>query len=353
MSISGGIPATDERALLALARGGDEGAFATLIAGRRSELHAHCYRMLGSVHDAEDAFQETMLRAWRALPRFEERSSFRSWLYTIATNTCLSAIEKRPKRVLPVDYGPAHDPNDPMAEPLVESAWVEPYPDEALGLEDGLTAPEATIEQRESVELAFVAALQMLPGNQRAALILREVLGFSAAETAEALETTAAAVNSALQRARKQLDDRLPERSQQATLRSLGDARVRAIASYYAAALERGDTEAVLGMVSEDMAWAMPPTPTWYRGHEAIRTFLETGPNTVVWRHRVTRANGQLAIAGYIWDEDREVYGGFVIDVLTLREDGQITEVDAFLDSAWLKRFGLPGDLPADTAATD
>ena len=146
--------------------------------------------MLGSVHDAEDALQEALLRAWRGLPGFEGRSSLRSWLYTIATNTCLNAIEQRPKRVLPIDYGPAADPHDGPGEPLVESVWVEPYPDERLGLEDGFAAPEARYEQRESVELAFVAALQHLPANQRAVLILREVLGFSAREVAETLETT-------------------------------------------------------------------------------------------------------------------------------------------------------------------
>jgi RNA polymerase sigma-70 factor (ECF subfamily) len=178
-------------------------------------------------------------------------------------------------------------------------------------------------------------------------------MGFSAAETAEALETTTAAVNSALQRARKQLDERLPERSQQATLRSLGDERVREIATDYASALERGDTEAVLALVSDDITWAMPPTPTWYRGREEIRRFIEVGPNSVRWRHRFTRANGQLAVAGYIWDEEREVYEGFVIDVVTLREDGLVGSVDAFIDSAWLRRFGLPEELPADTPPTD
>ena len=169
----------------------------------RSELLAHCYRMLGSVHDAEDALQDALLRAWRGLARFEGRSSLRSWLYRIATNTCLDLIAKRPKRVLPVDYGPPRDPHDGPLIPLAESVWVEPFPDEALGLEDGYAAPEARYEQRESVELAFIAALQHLPPNQRAALILREVLGFSAREVAEILDTTTASVNSALQRARK------------------------------------------------------------------------------------------------------------------------------------------------------
>src|SRR5438876_8470046 len=174
-----------ERELLKAARGGDEGAYSRLVEPHRTELHAHCYRMLGSVHDAEDALQDALLRAWRGLSKFEGRSSLRSWLYTIATNTSLNVIEKRPKRVLPIDYGPPADPHQGPGEPIVESVWVEPYPDDKLGLEDGFAAPEARYEQRESIELAFVAALQNLPPNQRAVLLLREVLGFSAREVAE------------------------------------------------------------------------------------------------------------------------------------------------------------------------
>src|SRR5256714_3880072 len=207
-----------ERELLAAARGGDEDAYGRLVEPHRAELHAHCYRMLGSLHDAEDALQEALLRAWRGLPRFEGRSSLRSWLYTIATNSCLNAIERRPKCVLPVDYGPASDPHPTPGEPLVDAVWVEPYPDDKLGLEDGFAGPDARYEQRESVELAFVAALQHLPANQRAALILREVLGFSAREVAEPLETTVASVHSALQRARDAVDQRLPDQHQLATM---------------------------------------------------------------------------------------------------------------------------------------
>src|SRR5918996_6234051 len=183
-------PTARERQLLEAARGGDEDAFGRLVELYRAELHAHCYRMLGSVHDAEDALQDALLRAWRGLPRFEGRSSARSWLYRIATNACLDVIARRPKRVLPIDYGAATDPERGPGEPITESVWLEPYPDERLGLEDGYAAPEATYEQRESVELAFVAALQHLPPRQRAVLILREVLGFSAREVAESLETT-------------------------------------------------------------------------------------------------------------------------------------------------------------------
>src|SRR5215212_5519899 len=188
-------------ALLGAARSGDEDAYARLIAPYRGELHAHCYRMLGSVHDADDALQDALLRAWRALGRFEGRSSLRSWLYRIATNTCLDLIARRQKRMLPIDHGAAADPHADPGEPIVESIWLEPYRDERLGVEDGFAAPEARYERREGVELAFIAALQHLPATQRAVLVLREVLGFSAAEVAETLDTTTASVNSALQRA--------------------------------------------------------------------------------------------------------------------------------------------------------
>src|SRR5438309_6085496 len=238
-----------ERDLLESARGGDQGAYRDLVEPHRSELHAHCYRMLGSLHDAEDALQDALLRARRGLPKFEGRSSLRSWLYTIATNTCLNAIARRPKRVLPIDYAPASDPHECPGEPVVESVWVEPYPDETLGLEYGFASPEARYEQREAVELAFVAALQNLPPNQRAVLLLREVLGFSAREVAEMVETTTASVNSALQRARKTVDDRLPEQSQQATLRSLGDEGLREVVDRYVDAWQRGDVDAVVGML--------------------------------------------------------------------------------------------------------
>jgi RNA polymerase sigma-70 factor, ECF subfamily len=321
-----------ERELLAAARGGDESAYARLLDAYSGELHAHCYRMLGSVHDAEDALQEASLRAWRGLPRFEGRSSLRSWLYTIATNTCLNQIARRPKRVLPVDYGPPTDPHAGPGEPLVESAWVEPYPDERLGLEDGYAAPEARYEQRESVELAFIAALQHLPANQRAVLILREVLGFSAKETAETLQTTVASVNSALQRARAAVDERLPDQTQQATLRALGDDRAREIVQTYVDAWERDDIDTVVAMLTEDASFAMPPLRSWFRGREGIRPFLAGWPLSGAWRwrHVATRANGQPALAFYSWDEDEQAYLPFALNVLTLRGD-RISDVTAFV----------------------
>jgi RNA polymerase sigma-70 factor, ECF subfamily len=321
-----------EQELLEAARGGDETAFRGLVEPHRGELHAHCYRMLASVHDAEDAHQEALLRAWRGLGRFEGRSSLRSWLYKIATNTCLDAIGKRPKRALPTEYPPA-DPSEGPGEPLVESVWVEPYADGALGLEDGFAAPEARYEQRESVELAFIAALQHLPATQRAALILREVLGFSAREAAETLETTTASVNSALQRARSSIDERLPEQSQQATLRALDDDEITELVESYVEAWERNDVEAVVSMLSEEAAFAMPPLQTWFRGRELITTFLAGWPlsGTWDWRALRVRANGQEALAFYSWDPESEAYRRFALNVLTLDSDGKIAEVDAFL----------------------
>jgi RNA polymerase sigma-70 factor (ECF subfamily) len=324
--------AAQERGLLEAARRGDENAFGRLVEPYRPELQAHCYRMLGSVHDAEDALQEVLLRAWRGLARFEGRSSLRSWLYTIATNTSLNLIERRPKRVLPIDYGPATDPHSGPGEPVVESVWVEPYPDEKLGVEDGFAAPEARYEQRESVELAFVAALQHLPATQRAVLILREVLGFSASEVAQSLETTVASVNSALQRARKTVEERLPEQSQQATLRALGDDRVSEIVESYVDAWQRGDVETVVSMLAEDATFAMPPLASWFGGREEIAIFLAGWPLSGLWDWQTVRAraNGQEAIAFYTWDQDAESYLPFALNVLTLRGD-RISDVVAFV----------------------
>jgi RNA polymerase sigma-70 factor (ECF subfamily) len=329
-------PATArERELLQTARRGDDDAYRRLVEPHRPELHAHCYRMLGSVQDAEDALQEELLRAWRGLPRFEGRSSLRSWLYTIATNTCLNLISRRPKRVLPIDYGPAADPHEGPGEPVVESVWLEPYPDERLGLEDGFAAPDARYERRESVELAFVAVLQHLPATQRAVLILREVLGFSAREVAESLDTTVASVNSALQRARRAVEDRLPERSQQATLRSLGDRRLTEIVDGYVDAWERGDVDEVVSRLAQDATFAMPPLRTWYRGRDALATFLAGWPLSGAWRWRVIRAhaNGQPALAFYGWDEERRSYLPFALSVLTLR-GREISDMTAFVARA-------------------
>ncbi|HEX7297958.1 MAG TPA: sigma-70 family RNA polymerase sigma factor [Solirubrobacteraceae bacterium] len=331
MSGATGTPAL-ERELLGAAQRGDEGAYRRLVEPHRRELHAHSYRMLGSVHDAEDALQDALLRAWRGLSRFDGRGSLRAWLYKIATNTCLDMIARRPKRVLPVDHGPAADPSEGPGEPLVESVWVEPYPDEKLGIEDGFAAPEARYEQRESLELAFIAALQHLPARQRAVLILREVLGYSAQEVADLLETTVASVNSALQRARAAAEDRLPERSQQATLRALGDQALAEIVDGYVEAWQRGDIEAVVSMLTEDATFAMPPLATWFGGRDAIAAFLAGWPLSGLWRWRPVqvRANGQVALAFYSWDDDDEAFRPFALNVFTLRGD-RISDITAFI----------------------
>jgi RNA polymerase sigma-70 factor, ECF subfamily len=333
-----------EQELLAEARGGDDDAFARLVGPYRAELSAHCYRMLGSMHDAEDALQESLLRAWRGLARFEGRSSLRSWLYTIATNACLRAIERRPKRVLPIDYGPAAaDPHAAPAPPLTEAVWIEPYPDEELHLADGRAGPDARYEQREGVELAFIAALQHLPAQQRAVLILRDVLGFTGAEVAETLDTNPDAVYSALQRAHRTVEQRLPEQSQQATLRALGDKGLREIVEGYVDAWERHDVDALAAKLAEDAALTMPPTPTWYRGRDAVASFLRERPFADRYRWRVvpTQANSQPAFGHYLWDDEAQAFMAREVAVLTL-DGARIGELTVFRDPDLLERFGLP-----------
>ena len=298
--------------------------------------------MLGSLHDAEDALQETFLRAWRGRASFEGRSSTLSWLYSIATNVCLTAISRRPKRVLPIDYGPATEPNAEVGAPLVESIWLDPYPDDAVGLEDGYASTDARYEQREAVELAFIAALQLLPARQRAVLILREVLGFSAAEVSESLGTTIASVNSALQRARKTVEQRLPERSQQSTLRALGDERVRSLVEAYVEAWAQGDVDAVRDLLVEDAVFSMPPWSSWWRGGETIAGFAEQAAQLCAASRTIrTRANGQQAIAYFHLEDETGAWKAAAIDVLTF-EGEKIKEITAFVDPELFPGFGLP-----------
>ena len=250
------------------------------------------------------------------------------------------------KRVLPIDYGPALGPGDDESElPQAASVWIEPYPDETLGIADGAAAPDARYERRESLELAFIAALQHLPPRQRTALILRDVLGFSAKEAAESLETTVPSVNGALRRARRTVDDRLPARSQQATLRMLGDGRLREIVERFADAFEHGEIDAILAMLAEDATFGMPPYPGWCRGRAAIANswLMPAGPPPRL-RYVPARANGQLALGAYQLDHERGAYLPLALDVLTLRGD-LIADVTAFRTPTIFPRFGLPGQI--------
>lgn len=325
--------------LLAAARAGNQEAFGRLVGPLREKLHAHCYRMLGSVHDADDAVQDTLDRAWRGLGRFEDRGSIWPWLYKIATNRSLTLLERRGRRELPTDLSPER-------APVVEAVWLEPYPDRLLTWTAELT-PEQRVVARESVELAFVAALQHLSPSQRAALLLRDVLGYGANEAADLLETTVAAVNSSLQRARKAVAGLLPDTTQHQMLTTLGEATVREVAQRYMAAWEAGDVDAIVAMLTEDAKYSMPPLLAWYAGHDGIRGFLVKGPLKQRWRFLPTRASGHLAFGTYMWDDDSAVYAAAGLDVLVLRGT-RVAEVVSFLDADF-STFGLPAQLPQPT----
>ncbi|GAA1407093.1 sigma-70 family RNA polymerase sigma factor [Catellatospora coxensis] len=330
---------------LAAARAGDDAAFTRLVEPLRAELHAHCYRMLGSAHDADDALQDALLRAWRGLAGFAGRGSLRAWLYTVATRTCLDLVEARGRRAMPMDLGPSSAHAVLGETPLTDVAWLGPYAGAGLG--SGPAGPGARYEQREAVELAFVAALQHLPGNQRAALLLFEVLGFSVAEIAAIMDTSTTSVNSALARARRIVAEKSPSPSQQQTLRKIGDARVREVVSRFAQALERGDADALITLLVEDVTWSMPPLPHWYHGRAAVMDFVVRVPLTSCgsWRHLPVDANGQPAVAAYLRPEPTGEHLPWSVNVLTLRDD-RIAEVTAFVGAAHFPLFGLPASLP-------
>ena len=298
--------------------------FATAADPFRRELLAHCYRMLGSLHDAEDLVQETYLRAWKAYGQFEGRSSVRTWLYRIATNVCLTALDTRTKRPLPFGLGSSASEQDPLTQDH-EIPWLEPFP----------TDPAAIVTERESTRLAFVAALQHLPPRQRAVLILRDVLRMSAAETADELDMTVAAVNSALQRAHAQLKDLTEEQvTEPADAKPLLDRWVKAF--------EAKDIPAIIGMFAEDVVWEMPPYPQWYQGPRMVAWHLENQCPAVPHGAKMlpTEANGQPAYGLYLRADDG-VFRPFNLQVLEVAND-RITHVSSFFDLSLFPRFGLP-----------
>jgi len=317
--------------------------FARLTDPFRAELLAHCYRMLGSVHDAEDQVQETLLRAWRSFGQFEGRSSLRTWLYRIATNACLRAIETRGRRPLPSGLGaPGEHPEGPLAAATPEVPWLQPIPDALLRPESA--DPAAVTASRTNVRLAFIAALQYLPPRQRAVLILRDVLGWRAAEVAELLGTTTTATNSALQRARAQLEQAAPDQDE---IREPADPGDLALLNRYAAAFQNADIAALTELLHDDAVLEMPPMPAWFAGREHVGLFLRThllrqpGEFTMI----PTAANGQPALAAYRRGRDG-VYRANGIEMLTFT-GSRIARIVVFLDPGLFASFGLACELPS------
>jgi RNA polymerase sigma-70 factor (TIGR02960 family) len=331
-------------AQLARARAGDEAAFREVTEPHRRELQVHCYRILGSLQDAEDLVQETLLAAWRGLEAFEGRSSVRAWLYRIATNLCLNALRARSRR--PQQRQTMADTPTPTRR--TEPIWLEPYPDVLLDeIPDRSPGPAARYEAKESIELAFIAALQGLPPSQRAALVLRDVLGFRTTEVAAMLDTSEASIKGALQRARAALGARLPAADRERAPRP-NSAREHQLAGRFADAVESGDTDEVVALLTDDALLTMPPQPLEYQGHEAIGAFLRYRAELRGAALRVvpTRANTQPAFGCYLPDPHAAIARPYGLIVLTLEGDA-IAAITWFADTGVFRHFGLPRTLPS------
>lgn len=329
----------EETTYLNAARSGDQEAFAQLVEPYRKQLLVHCYRILGSFEDAEDMLQETLVRVWKRLDSFEGRSSLRAWLYKIATNASLDALDSRRVRGLPKELYRRGDPTQPLPAP-VQANWVEPLPDEWIDGQPDIY-PEARYEVRESITLAFVAALQKLPGRQRAVILLCDVMGWSSNEAAEILDMTTAAVNSALQRAR----ETLKHSARKSTPVHLNE-NLSALLARYVAAWETADSAALIAVLREDVALTMPPLPVWFGGHADVKAFLDgflfqsADPFKV--KLEAVRFNGSPAFATYQMDESG-VYRAAALQILTI-EDGLISEINDYLtfDGQLFSNLGLP-----------
>jgi RNA polymerase sigma-70 factor, ECF subfamily len=328
------------------ARDGDHEAFASLVEPFRRELRAHCYRLSGSIHDADDLVQESLLRVWRSLKSFEGRSSLRTWLYKVATSACLDALDKRPQRALPMDVSPAVSADVPIAPPRLEPVWIGPWL-AMNGDEGGLSSPEARYTLRESVTLAFLVALQLLPPKQRAVLLLRDVLGWQASECAELLGLSVTAVNSALQRARETIDRRAPALRDASPV--VNDERTAMLLARYVAAWETADVDALVSLLREDATLAMPPLPQWLQGAQDIGRSL--GAMVLVpgssgdYRLVPTHANSRPAFATYRRDEAGGAHTALSIQLVEVA-DGRIVSIVAFLDPSLFGKFDLPMTFP-------
>jgi RNA polymerase sigma-70 factor (ECF subfamily) len=345
---------TEEAAVVAAATSGDEAAFAAISERHRRELQVHCYRLLGSLQDSEDLVQETFLRAWRSRETFTYQgpSSFRAWLYRVATNACLDALRSRPRKPFPWQSESAGGAaRGTLAQPDQQLAWLQPYPDRLLeGIAPSEEQPEARVVARETIELAFIVAVQLLPPLQRAVLILRDVLGWSAKETAALLETSVAAANSALQRARATLKRHLPERRLEWAPAAEPTEDERALVARYVDAHERRDFAAVAALLREDARLTMPPTPSWFEGREAIvglfRMWIDPeSPEYVGEVRRVAvGANAQPAFAGYLRRPGDSEYRALGLEVLRI-EEGTVQEITMFVSTGYFPAFGLPPTL--------
>jgi len=328
--------------LLVRARAGDGDAFAQLVDPYRRELHVHCYRILGSAQDAEDALQETLLAAWLGLPGFEGRSSFRTWLYRVATSRCLNTLRSASRRPPVSSLPPGLEPPEPTR--LGEVVWLEPYPDILLDeLADAAPGPEARYETREAISLAFITALQLLPPRQRAVLVLRDVLGFHAREVADMLDTTEESVTSALKRARTSMQRRLPGRSEDERPPTPNSASEHKVLELLTRAFEDGDVDNIVALLTDDVWLRMPPVPLEYQGRALAARFFSAVMRARRFRLVATRSNGQPAFGVYLRDPHMRVAHANGLIVLTLA-GGRISAITRFDNSA-LDRFGLPRTL--------
>lgn len=336
----------DLTSTLAAARSGDSRAFSSLTEPHRLELLTHCYRMLGSIEDAEDQVQETFLRAWRRLETYEGRASLRAWLYKIATHACLDALEHRPKRTLPLELAAPADPSDSLPSPKYEPVWIEPFPEEWLAPTS--SNPETRYDSYESISLAFLVALQVLPPRQRAVFILKDVLNWSMAEIASTLGTSVSSATSLMHRARETMKQRnITERQDTIKMRGLDD-RTRELLDRYVRAWESADIEGIISLLTDDASFPMPPFPFFVRGKPAIRAFISRTILSVDaqnrWKLLPIRANGQSGFAFYRIDEVTRIYRPFALQVLTIK-NGLVSDATTFGFPSLFQYFNLPASL--------